>query len=78
MAVNSLLSILMADLTSGTVGFVVSTAVIVIFGEIVPQALCSRYGLCIGAHTVWLVKFFVVLVFLIAKPIAFILDKCLG
>ena len=45
-AVNALLSILLADLTSGTVGFVVSTAVIVIFGEIVPQALCSRHALC--------------------------------
>jgi CBS domain containing-hemolysin-like protein len=29
----------------GLVGFFVSTAVIVIFGEIVPQAACSRYAL---------------------------------
>ena len=41
-AVNALLSILMADLTDGTLGFLVSTVVIVIFGEITPQALCSR------------------------------------
>lgn len=41
-AVNALLSIIMADLTDGLLGFLVSTGVIVIFGEITPQALCSR------------------------------------
>jgi metal transporter CNNM len=35
-AVNSFLSILMADIFSGTVGGLVSTGVIVIFGEIMP------------------------------------------
>jgi metal transporter CNNM len=35
-AVNSLLSILMADITSGLMGFFISTAAIVIFGEIAP------------------------------------------
>ena len=36
-AVNTLLGILMADITGGTVGFLTSTALIVIFGEILPQ-----------------------------------------
>jgi hypothetical protein len=40
-AVNSLLSIIMASFTSGTVGFLTSTILIVIFGEILPQALVS-------------------------------------
>lgn len=35
-AVNSLLSILLADATSGTTGFLLSTAIIVLFGEILP------------------------------------------
>jgi len=48
-AVNALLSILMADLTGGMTGFLVSTFAIVIFGEIVPQASCSRYPLEIGS-----------------------------
>ena len=41
-AVNAYLSILMAEITSGLAGFLISTAVIVIFGEIIPQASCSR------------------------------------
>jgi metal transporter CNNM len=36
--VNALLSIFMADLAGGTFGFLLSTFLIVIFGEIVPQA----------------------------------------
>merc|ERR1719440_119997 len=41
-AVNSLLSVLMAEISSGIIGFLVSTALIVTFGEILPQAACSR------------------------------------
>lgn len=76
--VNSLLSILMADLTSGLVGFIVSTAVIVIFGEIIPQAICSRFALQIGKQTVPLVKVFIVLLYPICKPLSMILNKVLG
>lgn len=44
-SVNALLSILLADIAGGLIGFLVSTAVITIFGEIVPQSVCSRYAL---------------------------------
>lgn len=36
-AVNALLSIVMAGLTSGLVGFALATVIITIFGEIIPQ-----------------------------------------
>jgi metal transporter CNNM len=77
-AVNALLSILLADKTSGFVGFLVSTAVIVIFGEITPQSVCSRHGLAIGYYTVWLVWIFLILMFPIAFPISLVLDLVLG
>ncbi len=77
-AVNSGLSILLADKTSGSVGFVVSTATITIFGEIIPQALCSGYALEIGAKTIWIVWPLMWLMAIIAYPISYLLDRVLG
>jgi metal transporter CNNM len=42
-AVNALLSILLAEYAGGIVGFVASTFLIVIFGEILPQAFVSLF-----------------------------------
>eukprot|EP00913_Durusdinium_trenchii_P032069 g30032.t1 len=77
-AVNSALSILTADIASGLIGFLVSTALIVVFGEILPQAACSRYALQVGARTVPIVKFLMILFFIITKPMSIILDWMLG
>eukprot|EP00456_Euglypha_rotunda_P089990 TRINITY_DN93855_c0_g1_i1.p1 TRINITY_DN93855_c0_g1~~TRINITY_DN93855_c0_g1_i1.p1 ORF type:complete len:106 (-),score=13.63 TRINITY_DN93855_c0_g1_i1:10-294(-) len=60
-AVNVGSSILMADLTSGLIGFFVSTFALVIFGEILPQALCQRHRLFIGAKaapSMWILMIF--------------------
>jgi len=77
-AVNSALSILTAELASGLVGFLVSTALIVIFGEILPQAACSRYALQVGSLTVPVVKFLMLLFYIITKPLSIMLDCLLG
>jgi metal transporter CNNM len=68
----------MADLTDGLVGLALSTLSIVVFGEILPQAACSRHGLYIGAHSIWIVKTFIVLMYIVAWPISVCLDKILG
>ena len=54
--VNTCISIIMADITSGLVGALTATAIIVVVGEISPQAACSRYGLQIGSKLVPLVQ----------------------
>lgn len=76
--VNALIAILLADMTSGTVGAVATTVLIVIFGEIGPQALCSRYALRIGAASTPIVWLFVVLMFVFAYPVSKLLDFLLG
>ncbi len=40
--------------------------------------MCRRYGLAIGSRLVWLYVIICVLVYVIAKPMAMILDSCLG
>ena len=77
-AVNTLLGILMADITSGTVGFITSTALIVIFGEIIPQATFSRYALQVGEYAVPVMRVIIAIFYVLAKPMAFCLDKVLG
>lgn len=73
-SVNAALSILLADYTGGVVGFISSTAVIVVFGEIFPQAACSRHALWVGAKTIYVVRFFLVVLYPIAKPLSWVLD----
>ncbi|KAK2489652.1 hypothetical protein MC885_006252 [Smutsia gigantea] len=78
-SVNTSLTILLDNLIgSGIVAVVSSTIGIVIFGEIVPQALCSRHGLAVGANTIVLTKFFMLLTFPLSFPISKLLDFFLG
>ena len=77
-AVNSVLAIFLGSLASGVVAAIVATALIVIFGEIIPQAAFSRYALTVGSKTAWLVKIFLVVLYPVTAPIAWILDKALG
>jgi metal transporter CNNM len=76
--VNAELSILLAGITSGTMGLIVSTVLIVIFGEIMPQATCARYALRIGATFVPIVVVIKYLLLVATYPIARLLDKLLG
>lgn len=57
---------------------IVSVTVVLLFGEIIPQAVCSTHGLEVGA---WCAPFVHVLMFCSAPlsvPIAWILDHVLG
>jgi metal transporter CNNM len=56
--VNSILSVFLGDKFSGLVAVVASTALIVVFGEILPQAIFYRHALSIGYYFVPIVRFF--------------------
>uniref|UniRef100_F6S8G1 Metal transporter n=1 Tax=Equus caballus TaxID=9796 RepID=F6S8G1_HORSE len=77
--VNTSLTILLDNLIgSGVMAVASSTIGIVIFGEILPQALCSRHGLAVGANTIVITKFFMLLTFPLSFPISKLLDFFLG
>lgn len=76
--VNSVLSIFLGSLTTGLVAIAVATLLIVIFGEILPQAIFNRHALYLGARVVWIVRIFLFVLYPITKPISWVLDKLLG
>ena len=76
--VNATLSVFQAALFTGSMAVVIASAGIVVFGEILPQSVCSRHGLKIGAYTIYITKFFMFLLFPICFPISIILDRVLG
>ena len=77
-AVNSALSIFLGSIVTSAFAILIATSLIVIFGEIAPQATFSRYALTLGARFTWLVKLFIIILFPICRPIAYLIDKILG
>ncbi|KAJ1695631.1 hypothetical protein LUZ63_012329 [Rhynchospora breviuscula] len=60
------------------VAVILSVTFVLAFGEVIPQAICSRYGLAVGANLVWLVRILMVICYPIAWPIGKLLDWALG
>ncbi|EGV63769.1 DUF21-domain-containing protein [Yamadazyma tenuis ATCC 10573] len=65
-------------LGGGWPAVVASTASIVVFGEIIPQSICVRYGLEVGAYCSPFVLILMYVMYPIAFPIAMLLDHILG
>ncbi len=77
-AVNAALSIFLGSVASGIVAGIIATALIFVFGEILPQAIISRHALTFGAAVSPLVRLIIIIMYPLAAPIAWILDKLLG
>ena len=72
------LPIFLDRLVSPVAAIGISVTAVLFFGEIIPQALCTRYGLAIGANLVYLVWTIIFVFFPIAWPISLLLDWLLG
>ncbi|KAL5260868.1 hypothetical protein ACHWQZ_G006790 [Mnemiopsis leidyi] len=76
--VNNTLTILLDGLFGGVLAIIGATAGIVVMGEIIPQAICQRFGLIVGARTLFITKIFMVLTCPLSWPISKLLDLVLG
>lgn len=72
------LPIFLDSLVTAWGAILISVTLILLFGEIIPQSVCSRYGLAIGAFTAPIVRVLVWICFPIAYPISKLLDFLLG
>lgn len=76
--INVLLTLLTDSVMAGTSAFILSTVLITVFGEIAPQAYFTRNSLRLGAILSPLIKFYILLLYPVAKPSSVILDMWLG
>ena len=77
-AVNVLLALLSGSVLSGVMAFLFSTVLITLVGEILPQAYFSRHALRMASLLSPILRFYQIVLFPLAKPTAFFLDKWLG
>ena len=72
------LPLVLDRMTDPVTSVVMSVTVVLLFGEIIPQALCTTYGLAIGAFFAPLVNVLLFVTQPISIPIAALLDTILG
>ncbi|UCE66696.1 MAG: DUF21 domain-containing protein [Candidatus Zixiibacteriota bacterium] len=77
-AFNTLLAILSNSLLAGLYAFMFSTFIITLIGEIIPQAYFSRHALRMGSLLAPVIRLYQIVLYPIAKPTAFFLDRLLG
>ncbi|CAL8177061.1 unnamed protein product [Prunus armeniaca] len=72
------LPIFLDGLVTAWGAILISVTLILLFGEIIPQSICSRYGLAIGATVAPVVRILVWICIPVAYPISKLLDFLLG
>ncbi len=77
-ATNVLLALLADSVMAGLLGFLFSTVVITICGEIMPQAYFSRHALRVASLLTPVLRLYQILLYPVAKPTAWLLDQWLG
>jgi metal transporter CNNM len=77
-AVISATSLVLGEHLDGLLAGLISTLLIVIFGEVVPQALFAQHALAFCAFFSPLLKLMVIVTYPVSKPLQLLLDKLLG
>ena len=72
------LPIFLDRITSPVAAVAISVSGVLIFGEVLPQAICTRWGLAIGANMAWFVQGLIIFFYPISWPMSKVLDRLLG
>ncbi|CAA7270818.1 unnamed protein product [Cyclocybe aegerita] len=78
MIVNESLPVIADQVMGGAESVVVSTVLVVIFAEIIPQSLFTRHGLYLGAKMAGFTRVLIYMMGVIAWPVAKLLELVLG
>eukprot|EP00053_Salpingoeca_punica_P016101 m.150207 g.150207 ORF g.150207 m.150207 type:complete len:437 (+) comp16877_c0_seq1:161-1471(+) len=76
--VNESLPLFLDDMVPEVVAVLISVTAVLLFGEVIPQAICARYGLGIGAFFAPFVGLLMILLSPITYPLSKLLDCLLG
>ncbi len=76
--INVLLTLLSNSVLAGLSAFAFSTIVITFFGEIMPQAYCSRRALRMASLLAPVMRIYQFILYPVARPSAWVLDRWLG
>lgn len=77
-AVVSTTSLLLEHALNGLLAGIITTLLVVVFGEIVPQAFFARYALSFTAFFAPLLRVMIIITYPVSKPLQLLLDKMLG
>jgi metal transporter CNNM len=77
-AVIAATSLVLGEKYNGLIALVMSTLLIVIFGEIIPQAIFVRHALPLTAFFASWLRVLIIITYPLSKPLQLLLDKMLG
>ena len=77
-AINVLLTLLADSIMAGVAAFLFSTVVITFVGEIIPQAVFTRYALFVAARLSPLLRLYQMILWPVARPVGKLLDILVG
>jgi metal transporter CNNM len=77
-AVISILTLLLDSQAGGLIAGLLTTGLITIFAEILPQAWFSRQGYALSRYFFWLLDIVFVVLYPIAKPLSMLLNRFFG
>lgn len=77
-AVISATSLVLDDHFHGLIAGIVSTLLIVVFGEVVPQALFAKNALSFTSRFAPFLKFLTIITYPVSRPLEILLDKLVG